>query len=94
MLSRETLDGYRHMTNAERWLLTARLIRENTPALLAGPAEVVERRFELLRRQNDDRNRLIRECLGRMEQSMRETANAPLKSSGSSVLTMTKDETP
>lgn len=93
MLSRETLDRYRRMTNAERWLLTAQLIRDNTPALLEGPADVVERRFDLLRRQNENRNRLLRECLGRMEHSMREAANAPLKYSGSSVMTMTKDET-
>ena len=69
MLSRETLERYRQMTNAERWLLTADAIRENTPALLQGREEVVERRFEPLRKQNADRNRLIRECLGRMEQS-------------------------
>ena len=48
MQSREILDEYRRMTNAERWLLTAQLIRENTPALLEGPAAVVERRFEPL----------------------------------------------
>ncbi len=57
MLSRETLERYRRMTNAERMKLTMQLIEENTPYLFQGPPDVVERRFELLRRQNDDRTR-------------------------------------
>ena len=57
MLSRETLDEYRRMTTAQRLKLVLEMIRENTPALVAGPPEVVDRRFELLRRQNDERNR-------------------------------------
>jgi hypothetical protein len=67
MLCRETLEEYRRMSNAERWLLTAKAIRANTPALLEGREEVIKRRFELLRRQNAERNRRVRECLGRME---------------------------
>ena len=55
MLSRETLERYRRMTNAERMQLTIEMIRENTPYLLKGPPDVVARRFELLRRQNDER---------------------------------------
>ncbi len=57
MLSRETLEQYRRMTPSERLRLTLQMIREETPYLLRGPAEVVDRRFELLRRQNDERNR-------------------------------------
>lgn len=56
MLSRETLERYRRMTNAERLKLTLEMIRENTPYLLRGTPEQVARRFELLRRQNDERN--------------------------------------
>lgn len=56
MLSRETLEQYRRMTDSQRLQLTLQMIRESTPALLEGPPEVVERRFELLRRQNDERN--------------------------------------
>ncbi len=56
MLSRETLEEYRRMTDSQRLQLTLQMIRESTPALLEGSPEVVERRFELLRRQNDDRN--------------------------------------
>jgi hypothetical protein len=41
------------------------MIRDNTPYLLQGPPDVVERRFELLRRQNDDRNRRMLEVIAR-----------------------------
>ncbi len=57
MLSRETLEYDRRMTNAERLKLTLEMIREATPYLLQGTPEQVDRRFELLRRQNDERNR-------------------------------------
>ncbi len=56
MLSREALEEYRRMTDSQRLQLTLQMIRESTPALLQGPPEVVDRRFELLRRQNDERN--------------------------------------
>ena len=65
MLSRETLEEYRRMTISQRIELVGRMIRENTPALLAGPPDVVDRRFELLRRQNDERNRRILAGLAR-----------------------------
>lgn len=53
------------MTNAERLKLTLEMIRESTPALFQGPPEVVARRFELLRRQNDERNRRMLEGIAR-----------------------------
>jgi len=65
MLSREMLEEYRRMTISQRIELVGRMIRENTPALLAGPPDVVDRRFELLRRQNDERNRRILAGLAR-----------------------------
>ena len=65
MLSRETLEEYRRMTSGERLKLTLDMIRENTPYLLHGPPEVVDRRFELLRRQNDERNRRMLEVIAR-----------------------------
>ena len=37
------------------------MIRENTPYLLLGTPEQVARKFELLRRQNDDRNQSMAE---------------------------------
>jgi hypothetical protein len=65
MLSRETIESYRRMTVAQRAELVLAMIRDNAPALLHGPPEVVDRRFELLRRQNDERNRAMREHLAR-----------------------------
>jgi transposase len=59
MLSRETLERYRRMTPGERLALTFEMIRENTPYLLAGKPDVVDRRFELLRRENEARNSRI-----------------------------------
>jgi hypothetical protein len=65
MLSRESLEEYRRMTNAERLRITLEMIRENTPYLLRGTPEQVDRRFELLRRQNDERNRRMLEGIAR-----------------------------
>jgi hypothetical protein len=67
MLSRETLEEYRQMTPGQRLDMTLRMIRENTPYLFVGPPEVVDRRFELLRRQNDERTRRICEAFARAE---------------------------
>ena len=65
MLSRETVKMYRRMTPSERLVLTLRAIRESMPYLLHGPKEVVDRRVELIRRENDARNRAMLEALGK-----------------------------
>jgi hypothetical protein len=65
MLSRETLERYRRMTTGERLALTLKMTEEAEPYLLAGTPEVVQRRFELLNRENDERNRNIVETLRR-----------------------------
>ncbi|MFN0052958.1 MAG: hypothetical protein ACKV0T_12290 [Planctomycetales bacterium] len=65
MLSRETLERYRQMTSAERFELTLQMIHDSLPALFEGPPEVVDRRFELLRRENDLRNRNMLEGIAR-----------------------------
>jgi hypothetical protein len=57
----ETLEAYRQMTPSERLQITLDLIRENTPYLFLGTTDQVKRKFELLRRQNDDRNRRMLE---------------------------------
>ncbi len=59
MLHQETLEAYRRMTPSERLKLTFETIRDNTPYLFLGTPDQVSRKFELLRRQNDERNRLI-----------------------------------
>ncbi len=63
MMSKETEERIRAMTNAQRLEMTLEMIRFNLPAMLYGPSEVVDRRFELLRRQNDERNRIVLERL-------------------------------
>ena len=68
MLSPETLEAYRKMTPGERLALSMQAMRDSMPYLLAGPPEVVDRRFELLRRENDARNRAMLERLAAAEQ--------------------------
>jgi hypothetical protein len=65
MLSKESLDGYRRMTTAERLRLVEEMIHTETPYLLRGTPEQVDRRFELLRRQNDQRNFSILSAIAR-----------------------------
>ena len=65
MLSRETLESYRRMTPSERLRLTLEMIRAETPYLLRGTPEQVDRRFELLRRQNDERKFLMLSAIAR-----------------------------
>lgn len=65
MLSKETLDAYRRMTPGERLALALRMTEENTPALLEGPPALVARRFEMLQRENDARNRNILAAMAR-----------------------------
>lgn len=57
MLRQETVDTYRRMTPGERLTLVLAAMRESQAYLLHGPEEVVQRRFELIRRENDARNR-------------------------------------
>jgi hypothetical protein len=67
MLSRETLERYRKMTPGERLALTLKMTEEAEPYLVAGTPEVVKRRFELLNRENDERNKNIVETLRRIK---------------------------
>ena len=69
MLSDETLDRYRRMTPGERLALSFRLTEEATPHLFAGTPEQVQRRFELLHRQNEERNRRMLEGISRTRRS-------------------------
>jgi hypothetical protein len=69
MLSAEALEVYRRMSPTQRLRITAEMIRENTPFLLHGPADVVARRFELLRRENDERNHNMLRAIARTKQS-------------------------
>jgi hypothetical protein len=67
MLSSETIESYRRMTPSKRFALTLRAMRDSTPYLLYGPPEIVDRRFELICRENDARNRAMLERLAAAE---------------------------
>jgi hypothetical protein len=69
MLSRETLEAYRRMTPGERLKLACEMSDAAALDLLKGPPEVVDRRFELLRRQNDERNRRMLEAIARTKRA-------------------------
>jgi len=70
MLSPETVEACRRMTPSERLRLTLQMIDEATPYLLAGPPEVVRRRFERLRQEKDDRNGLMLTALARLRDKL------------------------
>ncbi|MBX7105813.1 MAG: hypothetical protein K1X57_17145 [Gemmataceae bacterium] len=59
MTSPEAIEAYRRMGPNGRLQLTLDAIRDNTPALLEGTPEVVRRRFELIRRRNDEFNEVV-----------------------------------
>jgi hypothetical protein len=61
MLGQGTLEDYRRMLPSERLSLTLRATREALSYLLHGPAEIVDRKFELIRRENESRNRSMRQ---------------------------------
>jgi hypothetical protein len=65
MLSRETLEMYRRMTTAERLKLALEMSDAALPYFFKGTPEQVDRRFELLNRQHDERNRRILEAIAR-----------------------------
>jgi len=70
MLSAETLEKYRRMSTGERLALTLELTADAEQSLLTGPPEVVRRRFELLRRQNDERNQRMLDGIARSEREI------------------------
>ena len=56
MLSQETLEQYRRMTTSERLAQTILSMEGIDRALLSGTVQQVNRKFQLLRRENDLRN--------------------------------------
>ena len=71
MLHPETLEAYRRMTPSERLQLTLEMTRENGPRMFRGTSEQIERRFEILRIQNDDRNRRMLKAFARTRKNDR-----------------------
>jgi hypothetical protein len=56
------------MTPGERLKLACEMSDQAALDLLSGPPDVVAKRFELLRRQNDERNRPMLEGVARTKQ--------------------------
>ena len=56
MLSPEAIEAYRRMTPNARLALTLRAMRESWPYLFCGSEDVVRRRFDRIRHENDERN--------------------------------------
>lgn len=79
MLSPETLNSYRQMTPAQRLRLTLDLSRSAWSAMLDGSAEVVSRRFERLRQQNDLRNARLCEAFRVSQQRMESDSASPME---------------
>ena len=74
MLSKETLERYRRMTAGQRLRLTLQSIDENEPYLLKGQPDLVDRRFQLLERENRGRNENILRGLAWSEDGNGKTA--------------------
>jgi hypothetical protein len=74
MLSPETLASYRRMTPGQRLRLTLDLSESAWSAMLTGPREIVAKRFERLRQQNDLRNQRI--CMALMQSQSAGTAGS------------------
>lgn len=65
MLSRESHEQWARLDLGQRLKIVLRMIRESQADLSRGPPDVVARRFELLRRQNDERNRRMLTAIAR-----------------------------
>jgi hypothetical protein len=65
MLSPETLEQYRRMTIPERLKLALRLMEDGIRYLNQGDPELVKRRLDLLRRENDERNKNMLTAIAR-----------------------------
>ena len=65
MISFEAAERIRQMSVADRLRMTLRMIDEAVPYLTRGTPEQVKKRFELLRQENDERNRCILEAIAR-----------------------------
>ena len=63
MLSEETLEEYRRMTPGQRLTMTLKMMRDAAHFLKNGPPDVLDRKFELIRRENDARTENMRHGL-------------------------------
>lgn len=56
MLSKEKLKQYQDMSVSQRMRLVLDMCRRSTPFLLIGTPDHIERKFQLIKRENDLRN--------------------------------------
>jgi len=69
MLSPEQLEQYRRMTPGERIVVSLKMTAWNWEHLFRGPQELIDRRFELLNRENDLRNKNMLEAIARSKKN-------------------------
>lgn len=67
MLSKETIEMYRRMTPGERLRLAFEMTDENQKYLAIGTHEIVERKFALIRKRNDEHNTALLKALKEAE---------------------------
>jgi len=65
MLSPEQLETYRLLSPSERIALSLKMTSDQWPAMIRGTPNQIDRRFELLNRENDLRNQNILEKLAK-----------------------------
>ncbi len=68
LLSPEQLEEYRRMTPGERIALSLKMTAEQWPAMMSGTKEQIDRRFELLNRENDLGNANILAAFARLKE--------------------------
>ena len=66
MLSAESIEQYRNMPLGEKLQLVLQMSQEAEKYLLMGTPAQVDRKFELIRRENDLRNENILKALARL----------------------------
>ena len=71
MLSPETIETYRQMTPGQRLQLTIQMMEGIDRALLSGTPDQVERKFELLRMENDLRNQGMLEAIAKTKTALK-----------------------
>jgi hypothetical protein len=69
MMHPETLEAYRRMTPSERLKITLEMTRENGLRMFTGTQEQIDRRFEILNRQNEERNYRMLKAIARTRAS-------------------------
>ena len=69
MLHPETLAAYRRMTPSEKMSVALQMMRENAQRFFSAPSDVVEKRLEILRKQNDDRNQRMLTAIARTRET-------------------------